>query len=95
VLVSNAGISLSQSIEGHTSEDWNRVLGVNLNGAFHVIRVCLPPMLERGWGRIITVSSGGGVRVLSKRAAYATSKAGLIALTKVTDRGGSQAGRDG
>jgi NAD(P)-dependent dehydrogenase (short-subunit alcohol dehydrogenase family) len=92
VLVSNAGISLSQSIEGHTSEDWNRVLGVNLNGAFHVIRVCLPPMLERGWGRIITVSSGGGVRVLPERAAYATSKAGLIALTKVTALEGAKRG---
>jgi NAD(P)-dependent dehydrogenase (short-subunit alcohol dehydrogenase family) len=83
VLVSNAGISLSQSIEGHSGEDWNRVLGVNLNGAFYVIRACLPPMLKRRWGRIITVSSGGGVRVLPQRAAYATSKAGLIALTKV------------
>jgi NAD(P)-dependent dehydrogenase (short-subunit alcohol dehydrogenase family) len=92
VLVSNAGISLSQTIEGHSDEEWSRVLGVNLNGAFHLIRACLPAMLEREWGRIITVSSGGGVRVLPQRAAYATSKAGLIALTKVAALEGAARG---
>jgi NAD(P)-dependent dehydrogenase (short-subunit alcohol dehydrogenase family) len=83
ILVNNAGINLSQRIDVHTDEDWSRVLAVNLSGAFHMLRACMPPMLEKGWGRLISVSSGGAVRALPARAAYASSKAGLIALTKV------------
>ncbi|WP_166874953.1 SDR family NAD(P)-dependent oxidoreductase [Salinibacterium sp. ZJ450] len=82
VLVCSAGINASHAVTGHPEELWDRVLGVNLTGTFHAIRACLPSMLEREWGRIVTLSSGGAVRVLANRAAYATSKAGVIALTK-------------
>ncbi|WP_167138038.1 SDR family NAD(P)-dependent oxidoreductase [Diaminobutyricimonas sp. TR449] len=82
VLVCSAGINASHSAIEHPVDLWDQVLGVNLTGTFHTIRACLPSMLERRWGRIVTLSSGGAVRVLANRAAYAASKAGVIALTK-------------
>lgn len=86
ILVTSAGINASQSIVDHPEELWERVLSINLSGTFYAIRACLPGMLERGWGRIVTISAVGGVRVLSGRAAYGSSKAGVIALTKATAR---------
>ncbi|AKS33727.1 SDR family NAD(P)-dependent oxidoreductase [Mycolicibacterium goodii] len=92
VLVCSAGINASHPVVDHPDELWQRVLGVNLSGTFHAIRACLPTMLERRWGRIVTLSSGGAVRVLADRAAYAASKAGIIALTKSVAQEGAKHG---
>jgi NAD(P)-dependent dehydrogenase (short-subunit alcohol dehydrogenase family) len=92
VLVCSAGINASHPVVDHPDELWQRVLGVNLSGTFHAIRACLPTMLQRRWGRIVTLSSGGAVRVLADRAAYAASKAGIIALTKSVAQEGAQHG---
>lgn len=92
ILVCCAGIPSFQRIEVQSDDEWQRVLGVNLTGALHCIRLCLPAMLSQRWGRIVTVASGGAVRVREGRAAYATSKAGLIALTKVAAVEGAAAG---
>lgn len=82
VLVCSAGINASHPVVGHPDELWRQVIDVNLSGTFYAVRACLPSMLRRRWGRIVTLSSGGAVRVLANRAAYAASKAGIIALTK-------------
>ncbi|MFD4351238.1 SDR family NAD(P)-dependent oxidoreductase [Nocardia sp. NPDC058518] len=92
VLVCSAGINASHPVAGHPDELWRKVLDVNLSGTFYVIRACLPIMIERGWGRVVTLSSGGAVRVLADRAAYAASKAGVIALTKSVAQEGAKHG---
>ncbi|MDR7512766.1 MAG: SDR family NAD(P)-dependent oxidoreductase [Armatimonadota bacterium] len=72
-----------QPIESVSDEDWRRVVAVNQDGAFHLVRAVVPGMKRRGWGRIITISSGAG-RSYSQTGiqAYASAKAGLIGFTR-------------
>jgi 2-hydroxycyclohexanecarboxyl-CoA dehydrogenase len=71
--------------EGPTAElatgEWERVLGINLTGVLLSCQAVLPHMVERGWGRIVVISSNARNGVPG-RAAYATSKAGVIGLVK-------------
>ena len=83
-LVLCAGIAGSTTPIGElTATEWDHVLAVNLTGGFLVLSLVLPRMRERGWGRVVTFSSGTAVRPGPGVAAYAASKAGVIALTKV------------
>ncbi len=83
VLVNNAGIVNNiGSITGMPLSAWERELAVNLTGAFNMIREVIVPMAERGWGRIINVSSMAAVGGLHRQAGYAASKAGLLGLTR-------------
>jgi NAD(P)-dependent dehydrogenase (short-subunit alcohol dehydrogenase family) len=85
ILVNSAGGSLytPKAVEAITEADWDRVLGVNLKGAFLCCQAVLPFMRGRGGGRIINISSIGG-RTASPvtGVAYAAAKAGLIGLTR-------------
>jgi NAD(P)-dependent dehydrogenase (short-subunit alcohol dehydrogenase family) len=92
ILVHSAGVPLRAVIAETRDEDWDRVLRTNLTGGFTALRAVLPGMVQRGWGRIVTVSSGTAVRVNPGSAAYAASKAGLIALTKVAAMEGAAHG---
>ncbi len=65
-----------------TAEQWKRDLAVNLSGAFRVIQACLPGMRERGYGRIVVVSSSAATAGLPGQVAYAASKAGLLGMAK-------------
>jgi 3-oxoacyl-[acyl-carrier protein] reductase len=84
VLVNNAasGIVRAATIVKTKIQDWASDLSVNLTGPFNTIRCVLPGMLERGWGRIINVSSIAGTMGGAGQCSYATTKAGLIGLTK-------------
>ena len=82
ILVNNAGITVDKLALNMTGEDWQRVLAVNLSGAFHMTQAALPHMLERGTGRIINVSSVVGETGNIGQANYAASKSGLLGLTK-------------
>lgn len=82
ILVNAAGISMSAPVAEHDEVSWLRVLGVNLNGAFHMTRAVLGGMIEHRDGRVVNIASGSAVRVSAGAAAYASSKAGLIAFTK-------------
>jgi 3-oxoacyl-[acyl-carrier protein] reductase len=82
VLINNAGIYPSSSIEELTNEAWDRVIGTNLTGAFLCARGAIPIMLEKGTGRIINVSSSTAFRGARKAAHYAASKAGIVGFTK-------------
>lgn len=82
ILVNAAGISHAEAVAAHASVNWHRVLEVNLSGPFYMIRAVLSGMMQRGYGRIVNITSASGVRVGAGVAAYGSSKAGLIALTK-------------
>jgi NAD(P)-dependent dehydrogenase (short-subunit alcohol dehydrogenase family) len=83
VCVSNAGIT-DTIAPAHkmTPDQWARDIDINLTGAFRVVSACLPGMRERGYGRIIFISSGAAVEGLPGQAAYAASKAGLLGLMR-------------
>lgn len=82
ILVNNAGESLAKAIQDTTPDDWNRLVGVNLTGAFLCIRKVLPAMLAAGSGRIVNIASTTGVRGYSKAVAYCASKHGVVGLTR-------------
>lgn len=82
VVVNNAGLVRDRTLTRMTSEDWDVVLDTNLRGTFNVCRAVASGMRERGWGRIINISSIVGAMGNFGQANYAASKAGLIGLTK-------------
>jgi len=86
ILVNNAGITLDKTVIKMTDDEWNKVIGVNLSGAFFLAQAALPHMLERGSGRIVMVSSTIGETGGIGQANYAASKAGLFGLTKTLAR---------
>lgn len=82
VLVNNAGIYVQGSALETSEEDWNKVLAVNLTGAFLFIKYTLPLMRKNGGGVIINVASEAGLVGIKGQAAYNVSKAGMINLTR-------------
>ncbi len=81
ILVNNAGITVDKTVRKMTPDDWNRVIQVNLSGAFYLIRASLQHMLDRGSGRIVNISSIIGESGNIGQANYAAAKAGLFGLT--------------
>ena len=81
VLVNNAGITADRTVRKMAPEDWDRVVQVNLSGAFYLSRAVLQHMLDRGSGRIINISSVIGERGNVGQANYAAAKSGLFGLT--------------
>jgi 3-oxoacyl-[acyl-carrier protein] reductase len=81
ILVNNAGIARSQSIQDITEDDWNEIMQTNLKSAFLVTQAVLPEMRTKRWGRIINMSSVAAQLGGVVGPHYAASKAGLIGLT--------------
>lgn len=81
VLVNNAGITADKTVSRMEPDEWDRVIQVNLSGAFYLSRLAFQHMTERGDGRIINVSSVIGEMGNVGQANYAAAKAGLIGLT--------------
>jgi 3-oxoacyl-[acyl-carrier protein] reductase len=86
VVVTAAGVQRTGASEYVEEADWRRVIDVNLTGTWNLIQAALPGMLERGHGRVVTISSEVGLAGLERYAAYAASKGGVIALTKALAR---------
>jgi len=86
ILVNNAGITIDKTVAKMTEDEWNKVIAVNLSGAFFLAQAALAHMLERGSGRIVMVSSVIGEMGAIGQANYAASKAGLFGLTKTLAR---------
>jgi acetoacetyl-CoA reductase/3-oxoacyl-[acyl-carrier protein] reductase len=86
ILINNAGITIDKTVAKMTADEWNKVIGVNLSGAFFLAQAALAHMLERGSGRIVMVSSVIGETGAIGQANYAASKAGLFGLTKTLAR---------
>ena len=81
-LVNNAGVTVDKTVRKMTIEDWHTVLRINLSGAFHMTKAVLEHMLERGFGRIVNISSVVGQTGNVGQANYAASKAGLFGFSK-------------
>src|SRR5262245_12083873 len=86
ILINNAGITIDKTVAKMTEDEWNKVIAVNLSGAFFLAQAALNHMLERGSGRIVMVSSVIGEMGAIGQANYAASKAGLFGLTKTLAR---------
>jgi NAD(P)-dependent dehydrogenase (short-subunit alcohol dehydrogenase family) len=83
ILINNAGINIRGPIQQLSEADWDAVLDTNLKGPFLCARAFGPRMVTRGWGRVINLGSIMGVVAMAGRAPYASSKAGVMNLTRV------------
>jgi 3-oxoacyl-[acyl-carrier protein] reductase len=93
ILVNNAGtLDHLAQLPAQTPELWERDLRVNLTGAFNCAQAVWPSMRERGWGRIVNMASVAGTLGGFGQASYATTKAGLLGLTKTLALEGARHG---
>ena len=81
VLVNNAGITRDRMFLKMTREDWDAVIDTNLNSMFNVTKQVVPEMVERGWGRIIQISSVNGNKGQAGQTNYSAAKAGMHGFT--------------
>ena len=82
VLVNNAGIYIQGDITKTSPSDWEKIMAVNLTGAFLCTRAVIPIMIQQGGGVIVNVGSEAGLVGISNQVAYNVSKAGILALTR-------------
>lgn len=82
ILINNAGITMDRTVAKMADDQWQKVLDVNLSGAFYLSQAAMQHMLERGTGRIVAISSVIGETGNIGQANYAASKSGLFGLTK-------------
>ncbi len=93
ILINNAGIiNPIARIEDCDPDDWHRVIDINVNGVFNGIRAAIAPMLERGGGRIINISSGAATASLEGWSHYCASKAAVLSLTRTAHKELSEKG---
>jgi NAD(P)-dependent dehydrogenase (short-subunit alcohol dehydrogenase family) len=91
ILVNNAGITNDKPVLKMSAEDWNKVISVNLSGAFYMSKPALDHMIERGSGRIVNISSIIGQTGNIGQANYAAAKSGMFGLTTSMAREAAQA----
>jgi acetoacetyl-CoA reductase len=82
VLVNNAGITRDRSLRKMTLEDWQAVLGANLDSVFNMSKQAVEPMMAQRWGRIVNISSVNGQQGAFGQANYSAAKAGMHGFTK-------------
>jgi 3-oxoacyl-[acyl-carrier protein] reductase len=82
VLVNNAGTSSITPLDELTDEDWDQQWQLNVMGPMRLMRAAAPRMAERGWGRIVNVSSSSGKRPSGTNLAYSVAKAGELSLSR-------------
>jgi 3-hydroxybutyrate dehydrogenase len=82
ILVNNAVVRHFAPIEAFTPEHWEEALAVNLSAPFHLIRLALPAMKKRGWGRIINMASIYSTRAVANRIDYVTTKTAIVGMTR-------------
>lgn len=82
ILVNNAGLGFASPLLSTDDGMWERLIGADLSGVFYACREFAPSMVDRGWGRIVNISSIAGLRAPFGLGAYAAAKAGVVALTQ-------------
>jgi acetoacetyl-CoA reductase len=81
ILVNNAGITRDGVFRKMSKSDWEAVINTNLNSLFNVTKQVIEPMVERGWGRIVNISSVNGQKGQFGQVNYSTAKAGIHGFT--------------
>ena len=82
ILVNNAGTQFVAPVDQFPTEKWDLIIALNLSAAFHTIRLALPAMKEKGWGRIINTASAHSLVASPNKSAYVAAKHGIAGLTK-------------
>lgn len=83
ILVNNAGVNVRKPVTELAEEEWDLVLDTNLKGYFLVAQAVVPHMIEQGGGKVINIASIMGAVALENLVAYASSKGGVVQMTKV------------
>jgi 3-hydroxybutyrate dehydrogenase len=82
ILINNAVVRHFSPIEDFAPERWEQALAVNLSAPFHLIRLALPAMKKRGWGRIVNMASIYSTRAVADRIDYVTTKTAILGMTR-------------
>ena len=82
ILVNNAGMQFVSPIEDFPVERWDMIIALNLSAAFHTIRLALPAMKQKQWGRIVNIASAHALTASPYKSAYVAAKHGIAGLTK-------------
>jgi 3-hydroxybutyrate dehydrogenase len=82
ILVNNAVVRHCSPVEDFAPERWEEAIAVNLSAPFHLIRLALPAMKKRGWGRIINMASIYSTRAVADRIDYVTTKTAILGMTR-------------
>ncbi|MDD2770263.1 MAG: 3-hydroxybutyrate dehydrogenase [Methylococcus sp.] len=82
ILVNNAGIQHVCPVEDFPVAKWDAILAIDLSSAFHTIRLAVPHMKRRGWGRIVNIASAHALVASPFKSAYVAAKHGVLGLTK-------------
>ena len=82
IVVNNAGIQFVANVENFPVEKWDAIIAINLSSAFHTMRLAVPGMRAKNWGRIINLASAHGLVASAGKSAYVAAKHGLLGLTK-------------
>jgi 3-hydroxybutyrate dehydrogenase len=82
ILVNNAGIQHVAPVEEFPVEKWDAIIAINLSASFHTVRLAVPGMKRKGWGRIVNIASAHALVASPFKAAYVAAKHGIAGLTK-------------
>jgi len=82
ILVNNAGIQFVAPIDEFPVDKWNAIIAINLTASFHTVRLALPPMKAKKWGRVINIASAHALVASPFKSAYIAAKHGIAGLTK-------------
>jgi 3-hydroxybutyrate dehydrogenase len=82
ILVNNAGIQHVANVEDFPVEKWDAIIAINLSSAFHTMRLAIPAMRAKNWGRIVNIASAHGLVASAQKSAYVAAKHGIVGLTK-------------
>ena len=92
ILINNAGITKDTTFKKMTKVDWDAVVNTNLNSVFNMTKPVVDGMVERGWGRVINISSVNGQKGAFGQTNYSAAKAGMHGFTKALAQDGARKG---
>jgi 3-hydroxybutyrate dehydrogenase len=82
ILVNNAGIQHVAPVDEFPVDKWNAILAINLTATFHTVRLALPAMKQKGWGRVVNIASAHALVASKYKSAYVAAKHGVAGFTK-------------